>query len=160
MSSYNPFDDYNPFNDFEDFVPHLNKLKKCVRFDETLHYEEKIDIDTENIIQDIVCDKCNSKMPTENQLICHKMSCTGRTSFMRLSNNHPEYHLENEVFWIISKYIDKQMKQGKNNADMPIGIKYLPYAQSIEKSLQNKFNQVQFKILYKTDTQIVIRCSW
>lgn len=111
-------------------------------------------------VLDIVCEKCNSKMPTQRQLKSHQSTCTGRASFMRLSNSHPEYHFEAEVFWILKKYIDEQIKLGKCSADMPIGSKYLPYAESLEATLKIRFNQIEFSILYRTETQIVIRCSW
>ena len=111
-------------------------------------------------VLDTVCEKCNSKMPTKSQLKSHQITCTGRASFMRLSNSHPEYHSEAEVFWILRKYIDGQMKLGKSAADMPIGSKYLPYAESLEATLKNRFNQIEFSILYRTETQIVIRSSW
>ena len=116
--------------------------------------------DSEYEVLDIICEKCKSKMPTESQLDSHQISCTGRTSFMRLSNNHPEYHCEKEVFWILRKYITKQIELGKSVADMPIGSKYLPYAESLEAALKIRFNQIAFNILYKTETQIVIRCAW
>lgn len=138
MSSYNPFDQFEDTSTYD-----LIELSDC-----------------SDIPYELICDKCNSQLPTETQLKSHKITCTGRRSFTRLGNNHPEYHPEKEVLWIISKYIDKQMSRGKNNADMPIGSKYLPYAESIHKSLKTRFSQVEFHILYKTENQIVIRCSW
>lgn len=127
----------------------------------SLNYDALINSDLSKYeVLDIVCDKCNSKMPTQSQLKSHQMTCTGRTSFMRLSNSHPDYHSEAEIFWILRKYIDEQMKLGKSTADMPIGSKYLPYAESLEASLKIRFNHIKFSILYRTETQIVIRCSW
>ena len=133
----------------------FEKVKKSVRFSKniasTLFYEP---------FNGISCNRCNSEMPTETQLKSHKISCSGRTSFMRLTNNHPEYYSESEVFWIIRQHINTQIKQGKNHADMPIGAKYLVYAESIEKMLTNIIKDINFKILYKTNTSIMIRCSW
>ena len=83
-----------------------------------------------------------------------------RTSFMRLTNNKSKYLCEKEVLWIIKKYIDLQMNQGKTFADMPIGSKYLPYAESIKQSLTIKYKNIKFSILHKTENLIMIRCSW
>jgi hypothetical protein len=79
---------------------------------------------------------------------------------MRLTNNQPKYLCEKEVLWIIKKYIDLQMNQGKTFADMPIGSKYLPYAESIKQSLTIKYKNIKFSILHKTENLIMIRCSW
>jgi hypothetical protein len=48
----------------------------------------------------------------------------------------------------------------KTTADMPIGTKYLPYAESLKDALKDEFNNLQFDILHKTDSLIMIRCSW
>ena len=87
-------------------------------------------------------------------------NCIERTSFMRLANTHPDHQSEVEVVWILRNYIDKQMNYDKQTADMPIGTKYLPYAESIQKQLKIHYNKIQFNILYKTESQIIIRASW
>ena len=83
-----------------------------------------------------------------------------RTSFTRLSNSHPEHYPEKEVLWIIRTYIESRIKMAKTSADMPIGTKYLPYAESLKEALKDEFNNLQFDILHKTDSLIMIRCSW
>jgi hypothetical protein len=144
----------------------FEKVKKSVRFSKNIASTAKYLISVLDVtlfyepFNDISCNRCNSVIPTETQLKSHKISCTGRTSFMRLINNHPEYHSESEVFWIIRQYINKQIKQGKNHADMPIGTKYLVYADLLEKMLKLMIKGIVFKILYKTNTQIMVRCSW
>ncbi len=110
--------------------------------------------------QYIICDKCNSIIPNTQLFQNHEIICTGRTSFMRVGNSQPEYLSEKEVFWILRKYIKKQMNENIKFADMPIGSKYLPYAKSIAKNLKIRFSNLQITILHKSDTQIVIRCSW
>jgi hypothetical protein len=109
---------------------------------------------------DLVCCKCNTTMPNKMQVLSHSITCNGRTSFMRLSNAHPEFHPEEEVLWVITKYIDKQIQEGKNSVNMPIGSKYLLYSTSIKKSLKKRYNNIEFKLLYRTKNCLWIRFQW
>ena len=109
---------------------------------------------------DILCGKCNIKMPNKVEAVSHSITCNGRTSFMRLSNNHPDFHPEEEVLWVITKYIDKQIQHGKNSGNMPIGSKYLLYSTSIKKLLKKRYNNIEFKLLYRTKNCLWIRAQW
>ena len=109
---------------------------------------------------DLLCGKCNSKMPNKVQAVSHSITCTGRSSFMRLSNNHPEFYPEEEVLWVITNYIDKQTQHGKNSVNMPIGSKYLLYSTSIKKSLKKKYNNIEFQLLYRTQNCLWIHVQW
>jgi len=95
-----------------------------------------------------------------SSITCSEIDDIPKTSFMRLSNLTPEYLPEKEVFWVIKTYIKNQHNIGKSSADMPIGLKYLGYAESIERSLKDLYPNVQFHILYRTTRQIVIRATW
>jgi len=108
---------------------------------------------------DFLCCKCN-KMPNKLEVISHSITYTGRTSFIHLSNNYPVFYPEEEVLWVITKYIDTQKKYGKNSVNIHVGSKYLIYSTSIKKSLKKKYNNIKFRFLYRTANYIWIRVQW
>jgi hypothetical protein len=95
---------------------------------------------------------------SDKQLIKHKILFTDRSSFSRLTNNHPEFLPESEVLWILKNYLDKHKIIDKP-CQMLIGTKYISYLKSIKESIKKIYPDSEFNFINKNDEQLLIGCK-